>query len=72
MRYAIRVQYCKDNQYSLWDVWTCDIANTLLLDNGIYTSQTNHNTLEFETERDLNLAVLKLCGCKDYTVKVLV
>jgi len=63
--YSLRVRYYDcDNQYQLWDTLTCCIANELLLSHNIHCAQLAEDQLEFESQRDLDFAVLLLSGRK--------
>lgn len=42
------------------DLFTCNLANELLLSHGIHCAQPSADTLQFESERDLQFAHLLL------------
>jgi len=60
--YSLRIRYLDTthHQYLLWDVKTCCIANELLICHKIHCAQLAEDQLEFESQRDLDFAVLLL------------
>jgi hypothetical protein len=59
------------NKHSLQDVLTETACTLLLLNHNIHTSQEDHCTIVFESDRDRTLAYLKLQNNTQYTPRYL-
>ena len=61
--YTLKLRYLDcDDQYQLWDVHTCCIANELVLTHNIHCVQPCDCQLKFDSQRDLDFAILLLSG----------
>ena len=60
--------YIRDHRYE--DVITQTACTKLLLNHNIHTTQPNHCTIEFESDRDRTLALLKLQNSDAYTARL--
>ena len=62
-------RFIRDTRYE--DVLTQTACTKLLLNHNIHTTQPNHCTIEFESDRDRTLALLKLQNSDAYTARLI-
>ena len=73
--YSLRIRYLDiaTHNYAFWDpslpaelsdLFTCNIVNELLLNHNIHCAQLAEDQLEFDSQRDLDFAILVLSGRK--------
>ena len=61
-------QFIRDTRYE--DVLTQTACTKLLLNHNIHTTQEDHCTIVFESDRDRTLALLKLQNSSAYTARL--
>ena len=61
-------QFIRDTRYE--DVLTQTACTKLLLNHNIHTTQEDHCTIVFESDRDRTLALLKLQNTSAYTARL--
>ena len=72
LEYATRSRiddFVNDQRYE--DVMTQTACTKLLLNHNIHTTQPNHCTIVFESDRDRTLALLKLQNSSAYTARLI-
>ena len=61
-------RFIRDTRYE--DVITQTTCTKLLVNHNIHTTQPDHCTIEFESDRDRMLAMLKLSNSTAYTARL--
>jgi len=62
-------RFIRDTRYE--DVLTQTACTKLLVNNNIHTTQPDHCTIEFESDRDRMLALVKLSNSTAYSARLI-